>query len=120
MKEELNSILPQLEEMWKRKEDRKNQFLEVIGKIQKISIEIYGTEEYDSSNAIVDDNDLTLRRLEELQKQLQSLQKEKVCMTLKNYPSFSSILGIRSKFFSRNFFVYLFIPTLSYPYRVIV
>lgn len=78
LKEEFNTILSQLEEMRKRKVDRKNQFLEVIGQIQNVFSEIYGSDGYDSSKAVVDENDLTLRKLEELQKELQSLQKEKV------------------------------------------
>lgn len=85
MKEEFDAILFQLEVMRKTKEERRNQFLEVIGQIQKVSTEICGSSGYDSSKAVVDDNDLTLRRLEELQKQLLSLQKEKVRMILVNY-----------------------------------
>ncbi|KAL2920533.1 65-kDa microtubule-associated protein 3 [Bienertia sinuspersici] len=100
LKEEFSTILSQLEEIRNRKADRKNQFLQVIGQIQKISTEIYGSEEHDSSKAVLDDNDLTLRRLEDLQNQLQSLQKEKsdrlkqVLENLSVLSSLCSVLGL--------------------------
>ena len=88
LKEELSALLPYLEEMRKRKLDRKNHFLDIIEQIQEVSTEIYGSETYDSTEIVVDENDLSLRRLEELQRQLQSLQKEKVHLILINYLSF--------------------------------
>lgn len=78
MKEELSKIVPQLEEMKKRKLDRKNNFLEVLEEIQIISREINGSTEYSSSKTFVDETDLSLRRLEELHRQLHALQTEKV------------------------------------------
>jgi protein regulator of cytokinesis 1 len=76
LKEEHARILPQLEEMQKRKVERRNQFLEVQEQIQNISIEIYGPREY--IPAMVDETDLSLRKLEELHRQLHTLQIEKV------------------------------------------
>ncbi|KAK1305744.1 65-kDa microtubule-associated protein 3 [Acorus calamus] len=76
LKEELKAIVPQLEEMRKRKSDRRIQFLEVLEKIQKASVEI-GSVDVNMSMMVVDETDLSLKRLEELQKQLQALQKEK-------------------------------------------
>ncbi|XP_050205167.1 65-kDa microtubule-associated protein 3 [Mercurialis annua] len=73
LKEELQRILPQLEEMRKRKSDRRNQFLEVLEEIQKISNEIYGS----ADRIFVDETDISLRKLEELHKELYALQKEK-------------------------------------------
>lgn len=78
LKEELSKIVPQLEEMKKRKLDRKNNFLEVLEEIQIISSEINGSTEYSSSKTVVDETDLSLRRLEELHRQLHALQTEKV------------------------------------------
>lgn len=78
LKEELRRILPQVEEMRKRKSDRRNQFLDVLQQIQEISNEIHGSTEYMSSKIVVDENDLSLRKLEELHRQLHDLQKEKV------------------------------------------
>lgn len=77
LKEELKSIGPQLEEMRKRKVERWNQFLEVIEQIRKISFEITSSEGNQSKLA-VDESDLSARRLEDLYRQLESLQKEKV------------------------------------------
>ena len=88
LKEELNAIVPQLEEMWKSKIERRNQFLDVIGQIQKLSSELYGLAGHDNSMAVVDENDLSLRRLEELQNHLQSLQIEKVHLILLDVPRF--------------------------------
>lgn len=77
MKEELSTIHPQLEEMRKRKVERKKQFIEIIEQIQKVSKEIYGVTG-GLTTADIDDTDLSIRRLEELQTQLLTLQKEKV------------------------------------------
>ncbi|XP_012072590.1 65-kDa microtubule-associated protein 3 isoform X2 [Jatropha curcas] len=73
LKKELQKILPQLEEMQKRKLDRRNQFLEVLAEIQKISNEIYGSADH----MVVDETDLSLKKLEELHRQLHAHQKEK-------------------------------------------
>ncbi|KAM1368426.1 hypothetical protein PS1_001757 [Malus domestica] len=77
LKEELSKIIPQLEEMKKRKCDRKNNFLEVLEEIRKISSEINGSTDYSSSTPAVDETDLSLRRLEELHRHLHGLQTEK-------------------------------------------
>lgn len=77
MKEELKKILPQLEEMRKRKSERRNQFLDALEEIRNISNEIQGSIGYIPSTT-VDETDLSLRKLEELHRQLQALQKEKV------------------------------------------
>ncbi|KAJ9545763.1 hypothetical protein OSB04_025470 [Centaurea solstitialis] len=73
LKAELRAILPELEEMKKRKTDRRNQFVEVLEQIQKLHKEIYAT----SSKTVLDETDLSLRKLEELHTKLQTLQKEK-------------------------------------------
>ncbi|KAK1366641.1 65-kDa microtubule-associated protein 3 [Heracleum sosnowskyi] len=77
LKEELRTILPQLEEMQKRKVERRNQFLDVVQQIQKIRSEIYASDKIHHTSPIVDETDLSLRKLEELQKELQALQREK-------------------------------------------
>ncbi|MQL85025.1 hypothetical protein Taro_017537 [Colocasia esculenta] len=76
LKEELKEILPQLEEMRTRKSERWNQFLEVLDQIRKITNEIKPGE-FNSSKMVVDESDLSMKRLEELHRQLQALQKEK-------------------------------------------
>ncbi|XP_068502939.1 65-kDa microtubule-associated protein 3 isoform X2 [Phaseolus vulgaris] len=75
LKEELSRVHPELDEMRKRKFERRNQFIEVQEQIQSISDEIYSTGEY--ITAIVVENDLSLRKLEELHRELLALQKEK-------------------------------------------
>ncbi|KAM0935476.1 putative microtubule-associated protein, MAP65/Ase1/PRC1 [Dioscorea sansibarensis] len=76
LKEELGAITPQLEEMRKKKNERRNQFLVVIEQIQHILNEMRPAEYNRCKNAL-DESDLSIKRLEELQRQLQSLQKEK-------------------------------------------
>ena len=67
-----------MEEMRKRKSDRRKQFVEVLQHIQMIKNEIYGSTASISSNAVVDEADLSLRKLEEFHRELHELQKEKV------------------------------------------
>lgn len=78
LKEELRNILPQLEEMRKRKSDRKEQFVQVLEQIQMIKNEIYRSTIYISSKTVVDETGLSLRKLEEFHRELHELQKEKV------------------------------------------
>lgn len=96
LKEELNAIVPQLEEMRKSKIERRNQFLDVIGQIQKLSSELYGSSGLNNSMAVVDENDLSLRRFEELQNHLQSLQTEKVHLIFISCSSSSLDLKLES------------------------
>lgn len=80
IKQQLDSITPALREMRLRKEERVNQFQAVQGQIQKISAEIAGQSEYDDSitSVKVNENDLSLKKLEEYQNDLQRLHNEKV------------------------------------------
>ncbi|OWM89760.1 65-kDa microtubule-associated protein 8 isoform X2 [Punica granatum] len=79
LKEQLDSITPALREMQLRKEERVKQFRAVQGQIQKISAEIAGQSVYDESpsSIIVNENDLSLKKLEEYQNELQKLHNEK-------------------------------------------
>ncbi|OMO88160.1 Microtubule-associated protein, MAP65/Ase1/PRC1 [Corchorus olitorius] len=79
IKQQLDSITPALRDMRLRKEERVNQFRTVQGQIQKISAEIAGQSEYDDSitNVTVNENDLSLKKLEEYQNELQRLHNEK-------------------------------------------
>ncbi|XP_042057239.1 65-kDa microtubule-associated protein 8-like isoform X1 [Salvia splendens] len=79
LKEQLNSITPALREMQLRKEERVKQFRVVQGQIHKISAEIAGWTEYNDSTSpvCVNENDLSLKKLEEFQNELQRLQSEK-------------------------------------------
>lgn len=76
MKENLKVIIPQLEDVRKRMTERKNQFAEVLSKLQEISSQIY-TEE-NMHKIVMDETDLSVKRLEGLHKRLVELQIEKV------------------------------------------
>ncbi|KAI5444781.1 hypothetical protein KIW84_013164 [Lathyrus oleraceus] len=101
LKEELAVILPELEEMQKRKLERRSQFIEVQEQIQSVANEIYGPREI--VPFVVDETDLSLRKLEELHRQLHTLQKEKSDRLLKvqdnlyTLRSFCSVLGLDFK-----------------------
>lgn len=70
--------MPELDEMRKRKFERRNRFVEVLDKIDDISKEIYRSKEDNSYMRVIDESDLSLKRLDELQSQLLALEKEKV------------------------------------------
>ncbi|OMP00602.1 Microtubule-associated protein, MAP65/Ase1/PRC1 [Corchorus olitorius] len=78
LKEELETIKPLLDDMRRRKVDRISQFVGVLDQIQKISNEIMGLKEQNGNKRIVDETNLSLRRLEELQRELHELQNEKI------------------------------------------
>ncbi|PHU03383.1 65-kDa microtubule-associated protein 3 [Capsicum chinense] len=100
LKSELRAVLPELEEMQKRKSERKNQFIEVMKQIQIIKNEIY---RFSSTSLVVDESDLSLRKLEELHTELLALQKEKserlkkVMDHLGTLNSLCSVLGMDFK-----------------------
>lgn len=77
LKEQLDSITPALREMRLRKEERLNQFQAVQGKIQRISAEIAGNSDDVPSTITVNENDLSLKKLEDYQNELQRLYNEK-------------------------------------------
>ncbi|GMJ10372.1 microtubule-associated proteins 65-1 [Hibiscus trionum] len=76
IKEQLSSIAPALEQLWKQKEERVKEFSDVLSQIQKISGEIAGNASELGALA-VDESDLTLKKLDEYKVKLQELQKEK-------------------------------------------
>ncbi|WOL16151.1 65-kDa microtubule-associated protein 8 [Canna indica] len=75
LKEQLDAITPALHEMQLRREERVNQFREVLTQIQRISSEIAGDQE--DCNVQVNEGDLSVKKLEEYQNELQRLHKEK-------------------------------------------
>ena len=77
IKEQLAAIAPTLEKLWKQKEERVKEFSDVQSQIQKICGEIAGKVNLNES-PVVDESDLSLKKLDEYQAQLQELQKEKV------------------------------------------
>ncbi|KAK9155463.1 hypothetical protein Sjap_002943 [Stephania japonica] len=79
IKEQLAAITPELEQLWKKKEERKKEFADVQSQIQKICGEIAGNLKLSEQEGTptVDENDLSLNKLDEYHSQLQELQKEK-------------------------------------------
>lgn len=76
LKEQLDAITPALHEMQLRREERVKQFQEVLMQIQRISSEIADKQE--DSNVVVNEGDLSIKKLEEHQNELHRLHKEKV------------------------------------------
>ncbi|KAG0452590.1 hypothetical protein HPP92_025254 [Vanilla planifolia] len=76
LKEQLNMITPALTEMQLKKEERVSQFREVQTEIQKIYSEIVGRSE-ECVAATVNENDLSVKKLEEFHSELQRLNREK-------------------------------------------
>lgn len=75
LKKRREAVISQLEEMRKLKTERMKQFFEVLNQLQKISSELYGSV---GVNAYIDENNLSLKKLQELHRQLLQLQNEKV------------------------------------------
>lgn len=75
LKKAREKVVSQLEEMRKLKTEKKKQFAEVLYQLKNISIELHGSKVV---NEYLDENNLSLKRLEELKKQLFQLQNEKV------------------------------------------
>ncbi|XP_038881306.1 65-kDa microtubule-associated protein 3-like isoform X2 [Benincasa hispida] len=88
--------------MRKRKSERSNQFLEVLEEIQMISDELNGYE-HSASKIVLDETDLSLKKLDELTRQLHALQQEKsdrmklVHNHLRTLESLCLVLGMDSK-----------------------
>ena len=80
LKEQLGAIAPALQKMQMRTPERMKQFRTVQSQIQKIAAEIAGQSEYDDSlpDIIVNENDLSLKKLEEYQLELRRLHADKV------------------------------------------
>ncbi|KAK8650518.1 hypothetical protein V6N13_140153 [Hibiscus sabdariffa] len=76
--EELETLIPLLEDMRRKKVERINQFVGVVGQIQKLSNEISGVKEQNGNNVFVDETNLSLKRLEELHRELCKLQNETI------------------------------------------
>ncbi|KAK6142887.1 hypothetical protein DH2020_023235 [Rehmannia glutinosa] len=77
LKKELHAIMPQLEDMKKKRNERKSQFAEVLKQINSISKELSGSTEDNLTTMVIDEHDLSMKRLDDLQSQLLLLQREK-------------------------------------------
>ncbi|KAL3615601.1 hypothetical protein CASFOL_041262 [Castilleja foliolosa] len=77
LKKEIQSIMPQLEGMKRKRDERKSQFAEVLKQINIISKELSGSTDEKLTTVVIDEHDLTTKRLDDLRSQLLLLQKEK-------------------------------------------
>ncbi|PQQ06879.1 65-kDa microtubule-associated protein 4 [Prunus yedoensis var. nudiflora] len=77
LKKKLETIIPQLEDMKMRKVERRDEFFVVLDQLQKISIQICRSTEDSLYKMVVEETDLSLKRLEELRRQLLEYQDEK-------------------------------------------
>lgn len=81
LKEQLESMTPALREMRMRKEERVSKFRAVKTQIQNISAEIAGQHTHDDASTttvVVNENDLSLKKLDEYHTELQRLKNDKV------------------------------------------
>ena len=87
IKQQLAAIAPTLEQLNKKNNERVREFVNVQSQIDQICGEIAGTTEVGEQVARpqVNEDDLTLERLEDFRSQLQELEKEKVFVYL--FPS---------------------------------
>ncbi|GMI95793.1 microtubule-associated protein 65-4 [Hibiscus trionum] len=76
--EELETLIPLLEDMRRKKAERINQFVGVVGQIQKLSNEILGVNQQNGNQVFVDETNLSLKRLEQLHSELRELQNDKI------------------------------------------
>ncbi|KAL5722033.1 hypothetical protein ACHQM5_005603 [Ranunculus cassubicifolius] len=76
LKKQLASLLSKVEDLRTKKEERMKQFANIKAQIEKISGEISGSNPL-SNDTSMEENDLSIRKLNEYQTRLQSLNKEK-------------------------------------------
>ncbi|KAK8936775.1 65-kDa microtubule-associated protein 8 [Platanthera zijinensis] len=76
LKEQLDLIAPTLKEMQLKKKERVRRFREVQTEIQKIKSEIAGHSK-ECQNVVVNEGDLSLKKLEEYHNELRRLEREK-------------------------------------------
>jgi len=92
LKEKLAAVTPLVEELRIQKEERMKQFSDIKAQIEKISGEISGYSDHLNKamniSLTLEEQDLTLRNLNEYQTHLRTLQKEKVRAMNNKYPSF--------------------------------
>lgn len=81
LKEQLASVTPLVEDLRSKKEERLKQFADIRAQIEKISGEISGYNHHTNTMIgclTLEEQDLSLRNLNECQTHLRTLQKEKV------------------------------------------
>lgn len=92
-----------MEKLWKQKDDRIKEFYDVQSQITKICAEISGTSEQVES-PLVDESDLSTKKLDGYRAQLQDLQKEKV----RSITCHKSAIFVTRAVFGSNIFMVVF------------
>lgn len=78
LKQQLALVIPSVEDLQLKKEERIKQFVEITAQIDKITVEISEYNHLSNVSSLnLEEQDLSLRKLTEYQTQLQTLQKEK-------------------------------------------
>jgi protein regulator of cytokinesis 1 len=87
LKEQLTAVVPVLENLRCKKEERIKQFSDIRSQIEKIRFELseHNDQGDNTSSLAVDEHDLSTRTLNSYQAQLRALQKDKVCSSLSCY-----------------------------------
>lgn len=80
LKEELENVTVQLEELRRKKAERMNRFKEVIDQLLSLSFQLGDSTDY-LKKLGAEEADLSLHKLEDLRRQLAELQNEKVGFT---------------------------------------
>lgn len=80
LKEELENVTVQLEELRRKKSERMNRFKEVIDELLSLSFQLGDSTDY-LKQLGAEEADPSLHKLEELRRQLAQLQNEKVGFT---------------------------------------
>ena len=79
LKEQLAAVVPVLENLKCKKEERIKQFSDIRSQIEKIRFELSEYNDHDSESSLAEDqHDLSTRKLNSYQAQLRALQKDKV------------------------------------------
>jgi Ase1/PRC1/MAP65 family protein len=93
--EQLAKIEPVLEDLRRRRDERVNEFKAIQSKIVRLEAEISGAIDHgDPAAPVVDENDLSLKRLGELKEHLNDLQTEKVALKFPFPGSLAAILKL--------------------------
>jgi len=82
LKEQLAAVVPVLENLKCKKEERVKQFSDIRSQIEKIRFELseHNDQGGNASSLAAEEHDLSTRKLNSYQAQLRALQKDKVCI----------------------------------------
>lgn len=85
LRQQMAAVKPRVEKLRALKFARVKDFAEVVGAINRLEEELSGTEDVKKAPAVPQE-DLTIRRLEELREKLKELQEEQVRGSMSTFP----------------------------------